>query len=340
MDTVIGRHVHPFVLPDYEEVMTDRGNVAVVQIHQGNSKPHVLQHNERDDIYLRYGDTCKLGTREQSFRLFESGGLVSIEQLPSHGSTLGDLDKRRLKHYFVEISKTIEPDEWQNFSDEDITEWLINRDFMCRVNDGCVCTIGGLVLFGKKPGLRLPQAEFRLTVFPGTDKDYNTDLDNVFGFPFTGLGRPDDSYYEPSVPERILSSLQPHISHEKLDDMTRRRYWDYPKEVLRELVVNAFAHRDWTRNTDIEISAYANRLEIISPGALVNGMTIEKLKAGQRTPRNNNIVSVLRDYSLMEHHGMGIRRKVLPLMRQHNHPEPVFEATDDYFKVILWKKSE
>lgn len=337
MDTVIGRHVHPFVLPDYEEVITDEGKVAVVEIHQGNSKPYVLRHNDREDIYVRYGDTCQLATREQSARLFESGGLVSIEKMPVHGSRLQDLDKRRLQNYFVEIIQVIELGEWQSFSNEHITEWLINRDLICRVNNDCVCTIGGLVLFGVKPDLRLPQSSIRLVIYPGLDKDYKTDLDILLSSPFIGLGQPDDAYIEPSVPERILSALQPHISNDLLDGMTRRKFWDFPKEVIRELTVNAFAHRDWTRNTDIEISVYSDRLEIISPGALVNGMTIEKLKAGQRTPRNNNIVSVLRDCGLMEYQGMGIRRKVIPLMKKHNDTEPVFEATEDYFKVTLWK---
>ena len=339
MDTVIGRHVHPFVLPDYEEITTGEGKVAVVEIYQGNSKPYVLRHNNREDIYVRYGDTCQLATREQSARLFESDGLISIEKMPVHGSGLQDLDKRRLQNYFVEISQVIDLSEWQSFNDEDITEWLIKRDLMCSVDDDCVCTIGGLALFGLKPDLRLPQSAIRLAIFPGLDKDYNTELDIVIGSPFVGLGRPDDTYNEPPVPERVLSTLQPHISKEKLDRMTRRRYWDYPEDVIRELVVNAFAHRDWTRNTDIEISAYADRMEIISPGALVNGMTIDKLKAGQRTPRNNNIVSVLRDCGLMEHQGMGIRRKVIPLMKKHNDTEPSFEATEDYFKVTLRKKS-
>lgn len=339
MDTVIGRHVHPFVLPDYEEITTGEGKVAVVEIHQGNSKPYVLRHNKREDIYVRYGDTCQLATREQSARLFESGGLISIEKMPVYGSALKDLDRRRLQNYFVEISQVIEPGEWQGFSDHDVIEWLINRDFMRQLDDDCVCTIGGMVLFGMKPALRLPQSGIRVTVFPGLDKDYNTGLDIVVGSPFVALGRPDDIYHEPPVPERILSALQPHISKDKLDGMTRRRYWDYPKDVIRELVVNAFAHRDWTRNTDIEISLYADRMEIISPGALVNGMTIDKLKAGQRVSRNNNIVSVLRDCGLMEHQGMGIRRKVIPLMKKHNDTEPVFEATEDYFKVTLWKKS-
>ena len=56
---------------------------------------------------------------------------------------LKDLDRRRLQNYFVEISQVIEPGEWQGFSDHDIVEWLINRDFMRQLDDDCVCTIRG-----------------------------------------------------------------------------------------------------------------------------------------------------------------------------------------------------
>ncbi len=77
----------------------------------------------------------------------------------------------------------------------------------------------------------------------------------------------------------------------------------YPLNALREWVINACAHRDWTRFVDIEIGVYANRLEIISPGALQNSMTIEKMKAGQRSPRNPIIVEILRDYGYVDARG-------------------------------------
>ncbi len=343
MDMVIGRYVHPHILPDYEEIVHENERVAVVKVPQGSSKPYVLRHNDRDEIYMRYGDTCRIASREQRARLFESGGLVSVEKMPVHGSGLEDLDQKRLRDYFVNLSGVIDEQEWQDFSKKDIVNWLTNRDLMrCEEDGDCVCTISGMALFGLgvKAKLRLPQASIRLAVFPGTDKDYNPLLDTVISPPFTRLGKPEDSYSEPSVPDRVLSYLQPHTSEERLDDgVTRERHWDYPREVIRELVVNAFAHRDWTKNTDIEVSVYADRMEIISPGALVNGMTVEKVKAGQRAPRNQNMVNVLRDYGLMEHQGMGIRRKVVPLMKEHNGREPDCEATEDHFKVTLWKKS-
>jgi ATP-dependent DNA helicase RecG len=56
---------------------------------------------------------------------------------------------------------------------------------------------------------------------------------------------------------------------------------DYPEDAIRETIVNAIAHRDYTiSGTDIELSIYSNRLEVISPGRLLNTVTIERMKAG------------------------------------------------------------
>ena len=136
---------------------------------------------------------------------------------------------------------------------------------------------------------------------------------------------------------QIIALLRPYISKEKLQDTTRKRFWDYPKEVLREVFVNAFIHRDWTKQDYVRIIAYSNRLVIRSPGALPNGMTEEKIKNGEQTPRNPKCVRIFRDYGYMEDQGMGIRRIVIPLMKEKNESEPEFEAAENYFQVTLWK---
>ena len=117
--------------------------------------------------------------------------------------------------------------------------------------------------------------------------------------------------------------------------MRREAAWSYPQEAIREAVANALAHRDWTRSTEIEVTVYADRMEIVSPGALPNTMSVEKMVAGQRSPRNPIITDVLRDYGYVDARGMGVRRKIIPLMREQNGVEAVFEATDDYLKVVL-----
>jgi ATP-dependent DNA helicase RecG len=104
---------------------------------------------------------------------------------------------------------------------------------------------------------------------------------------------------------------------------------------VREGVVNAFAHRDWTRLEDVEIVRYSDRLEIKSPGALLNSMTIEKMLVGQRSHRNPVIVEVLRDYGYADARGMGVRKKIVPLVRQQNGVDPEFVATVDYLLVRM-----
>ena len=89
---------------------------------------------------------------------------------------------------------------------------------------------------------------------------------------------------------------------------------------------------------DIEVGLYEDRLEVISPGGLHNSMTVEKMIAGRRYARNNILMETMRDYGYIDHRGMGIRSKVLPLLKTHKHPEPAFEANEDYLKTTLHRK--
>jgi ATP-dependent DNA helicase RecG len=75
----------------------------------------------------------------------------------------------------------------------------------------------------------------------------------------------------------------------------------YPPEVLREAVVNALIHRDYLlSSTDIELAIYSDRLEIISPGRLPNGITPERMRTGCRAARNQLLKDVMRDYVLVQ----------------------------------------
>ena len=113
MDAVIGRCVVPPLIPDYEEVAMDGGVVAVIDVPPGVAKPYAVKRGERLDGYLRLGNTCQLASREQMARLFESGGLVSVEKMPVHGSDAGELDGRRLREYFERILGDDDTGDWQ-----------------------------------------------------------------------------------------------------------------------------------------------------------------------------------------------------------------------------------
>ena len=282
MDTVIGRFIDPQIVPDYDEFVLDDKQVAVVTVPAGSAKPYAVRHQERTDYYIRLGDTVQRAGREQMARLFQSGGLVSVEKMPVHGSSLADLDMRRLEDYFLSV---LGEDGVRTGSAPCSIASCWSRT--SGVPEVRTCSHAGIVLFAREPRRRMPQAGIRLLVFPGTDMDYDANLDEVLDLPFVGLKerRGGRQFVEQSLPNRVLSYLQPHISRERLEGMQRSRHWDYPTEVIRELLVNAFAHRDWTRQTDVQLTVFADRLEVLSPGSLPNGVTVEKAKEGLRVPR-------------------------------------------------------
>ncbi|MDM8537928.1 putative DNA binding domain-containing protein [Desulfobacterales bacterium HSG17] len=331
--------IHPQIIPFYEEIkINDKQIVAVVSIASGLSKPYSVRHNNREDVYIRMGDRSEIASREQQLRLFESGGLLHIETLPVPGAKFEQLDLDRINFYLKHIIEDPEiPDTEEKWIDRLFGMGLMAEDGL----GNKVCSVAGLVCFGIAPRRYLRQSGIRVMSFKGQDKEYQAQLDNILDGPVTARWKITESgrnLVDNGLIEKLSAIIKPFISKEgsEIDEhMRREKKWFYPWPAVREVVVNALIHRDWTRSVDIEVSSYADRLEIISPGKLQNSMTVEKMIAGQRSPRNPLIVEILRDFNYVDARGMGIRTKVIPLMKTYNGKEPIFEATDDYLKVTL-----
>ncbi len=337
---VIQSKIHPMFLPFYSEVRIDeQKTVAIISFPQGISKPYVVRHNGKEDIYIRVGSKSALATREQQMRLFELGGMLHTEVMPVPRTSFDSLDKARLENYLKDVMQ--DPDVPS--SDEAWQQRLLGLGFLAEAAGNICCTIAGLVLFGKSPRRYLKQTGLRVLAFDGVDKSYAALLDEVIDAPM--VGRWDKAPvtrhpFDSGLIERFTQLIKPFITQEAdelIDGVRHSAQWLYPQDAVREAVVNALAHRDWTRFVDIEVSIYSDRMEIISPGALTNSMTIEKMIAGQRSPRNPLIIEVLRDYGYVEHRGMGVRVKIIPLMREFSGKDPKFEATEDYLKTTLYR---
>ncbi len=341
-DTVFGRYVHPVILPYYEEVLMDNAKrIAVITIENEPLKPYVVRANDRETAYVRIGSVSRAATREQLGRLCSVSGMIHTEIMPVSRTSFSSLDKARLENYLCDIIN--DPDV--PASDVAWVKRLKALGFMTDgVTDEAVCTIAGLLLFGIRPRQIMKQAGFRLMFFNSLNKEYQAQMDKVLDAPMVGRFQVEDNnrrLIDAGLIEKCLESIEPFITEEpnEIDENFRRvTKWLYPYEAIRELIINALGHRDWTRFGDIEISGYKDRLEIISPGALPNSMTVEKMLAGQRSARNNIIVEVLRDYGYVDARGMGVRTKVLPAMKSQG-KEPEFIATEDYLKTILLKIS-
>ena len=332
--------IHPMILPFYEEVKLDDGKtVAVVSFPIGISKPYVLRHSGKEEIYIRVGTTSRLATREQQMRLFELGGMLHTEVMPVPRTDMSCLDDARLMNYIRDILR--DPDVPQ--STEAWQARLLGLGFLTEAAGNICCTIAGLILFGKNPRRYLKQAGLRVMAFQGDDKEYQAALDEIIDGPMVGrwdIDQGDKRLVDGGVIERFMEAMTPFISQESAyvnEELRRETQWFYPLEAVREALINALAHRDWTRFVEIEVSAYSNRLEIISPGTLPNSMTVEKMKAGQRSPRNTIVMEVLRDYGYVDYRGMGVRTKIVPLTKALTGKEPEFELTEDYLKTVLYR---
>lgn len=332
--------IHPMILPYYEEMQLDDGKVvAVVSFPIGISKPYVVRHSGKEEIYIRVGSTSRLATREQQMRLFELGGMLHAEVMPVPRTDMSCLDDARLINYVRDILRDPDvpqsPEQWQ--------ARLLGLGFLTEAAGNICCTIAGLILFGKSPRRYLKQAGLRVLVFVSDDKEYQAVLDDILDGPMVGrwdIENGNKRLIDGGIIERFMEAMTPFISEESGDvneELRRETKWFYPLEAVREVLINALAHRDWTRFVEIEVSGYSNRLEVISPGALTNSMTIEKMKAGQRSPRNTLVMEVLRDYGYVDYRGMGVRTKVVPLTKALTGKEPEFEATEDYLKTTLYR---
>ena len=151
----------------------------------------------------------------------------------------------------------------------------------------------------------------------------------------------DDPSFEGGLVDRAWDFVRRNTTPTaRFEGLRRIDRWEFPESVIREALVNALVHRDYSIvGTDIMLSIHPNRLEIESPGRLPNTVTVEGIKAGARYARNQTLVNVMRDYGYVESRGMGVRNKIIPGMRAHNGTEPDFVEAEHRFTIRLWKEA-
>lgn len=319
--------ITPAIIPSFQYVKYAEKQIAVIEIGIGIAKPYAVRDGERLTYYIRVGSTSRIADTQQLRRLFQSSTAIHVETMPVNGAAYEHLDFELIKSYFRDVRQF---DDTPDDNDEE--EWrrlLINNDFMTQTEHGTlVGTIVGTVLFAQTPAHFLPAATVSAVAYKGTKKDYDTAERNDFNLPLS----PD------SLAKELMLFGQRHLSYEKLrNHLQRKRYWSIPPEALRETLMNALVHRDYTQPGTIEFSIYSDRVEIVSPGSLPNTVTVERMKAGCRVPRNPILIQTMKDYGLVEHMGMGVRNKIIKSMKENSGEEPEFITNEFEIKVILRK---
>lgn len=323
--------IRPAIIPFFEMVrgVKDNHDVAIVRVTRGYDV-HALWHNNSNKYQIRVGTQSREATQEELARLFQQRGSVRAELRPVSGATLANLDRRRLRNYFADIRQQDVPD------DKDEEAWqslLINTEVM--TEEGV--TVGGMLLFGTTPNRFLPHAGIDAVAYPGTEQDYDAQERTALRGPLTPLLSERDDFVENGLVEQALDFVRRNTPVVFVVQGGRRvERPAYPRDALREGIVNALIHRDYLlTSTDVELALYSDRLEIVSPGRLPNGITPDHMRFGTRAARNQLLKDVMRDYRYLEHMGMGIPRKIVRGMREHNGTEPDLVELDERFIIRL-----
>ncbi|MBN3534796.1 RNA-binding domain-containing protein [Mycoplasma procyoni] len=119
--------------------------------------------------------------------------------------------------------------------------------------------------------------------------------------------------------------------------VSREELSDYPEKALREAIVNAFCHRDWSVESNIFLKFYLDRLEVFSPGGISGNLTFEDIKNGHIGTRNANIINLLTKIGVTENYASGIKRII---GEYENFPKaPVFSITKNSFLVVIFNRN-
>jgi ATP-dependent DNA helicase RecG len=365
--------VRPELIPYFEvlrEIEPGR-DIAIVQVERGWAAHHVW-HDQHRAYYIRVGSLSREASPEELERLFQQRGAFRIEIRPVSGSSIKDLDRRRLRDYFERLrSQQVPPDEppteWRErieaeakredrerwtqivesreraWNEEAAAGWeslLVNTELL-HESEKHPATVAGLLLFGKNPNRLLPQAGIDAAAYPGLEKDYGARERQTLRGPMVALRAADGSLVEAGLVEQAVAFVRRNteVTVRLQEGATRQEQWDYPEEAVREAIVNGLVHRDYLLSgTDIELSIYQDRLEVISPGRLPNGITPDRMRTGCRSARNQLLKDVMRDCGYLEHMGMGVPRKIVRAMREQKGTEPDLIEEGEHFTVRLWKE--
>ena len=310
-------NVVPPVIPEISFLNAEGKKVLHVVIDKGKFKPYKVKHTNK--YYIRAGSVCIEPTNEELIRLFQNGAQLHFEASRLPGTSTRNIDLLQFRLYCTEYRGM----EWED--EADTGKLLYNFQV---IDENGELTAGGALFFAKDVSRLLPQAGIDMNLFDGLDqtadiKDYKS--------------------ADATIPALIAAAetfvkFNTRTEAAFNEDETRRvdRH-DYEPFVVRELVVNAFMHRDWSIfGQKIRLNLFADRLEVFSPGSIPNTLNLSRALAGISYYRNPLIAQMLKDYNLAEKAGRGLQ-KIMKFYERNNLKPPIFDATDAYFKVILYK---
>lgn len=314
-------NIIPPVIPAFETIAIEGKKIVKITLNEGLEKPY---RTKQGKYLIRTGTTKRQASREELARLFQNSLVCHNDDRGISGTMPEMLDIDKLRKYF---STTYELDI-SELTDEETQQLFINASVLSPAFDTVAATVVGLLFFGRTdvkpipPGERfLPHAGITLVHYADESQEEILDRFQTYG-PC------------PEMIDSVLHKIKLNWWQRSRINGLKRDETTFPEKVFRELLVNAVIHRDYTIHSPIFIKMFPQAVEVISPGRLVNTVTIEKMQVGISIPRNPFIMKFMENYRYADRLGRGIPM-IINYVRRHDYLQLSLSEEDERFLVKL-----
>ena len=259
--------VRPTIYIQTEVVCCDNKSFLVCSVDEGRNKPYK---NLQGEIWVKQGaDKRRITENTEILALFQDSGVYHPDAEGVQGTSFADLDRYAIDDYLQKVYATTLDGFGGN------SEQVLRNIHILHPNG--TTTLAGYLCFGKHPEFHCPTCMVKAVAFYGNDitgthyRDTKEILGNML------------QLYDKSM---AFLKANLHNLQETGASFNTLGKLEIPQEVLEEVLQNALVHRDLLRSAPIRIFVFDNRVEVISPGALAGGLTVEDIRKGKTYQRN------------------------------------------------------
>ncbi len=296
--------IYPFILPEVEIITVEGKSLLVVRVAHWKGPFYIKREGIPRGVYIRLGSSSRPAGPEFVAELQRLVTNVSYDQQPLTDLSCNDL-------------------ETGSFHNK---EKLQSLGLLVRAMGRLVPTVGSIILFGKnKERERLvPDARVSCARFLGNTKANILDRYEVEGPILNAIEQ---------VPKFIARNTR---LSSQFGEIKRKDIPEYPMPAIREALINALVHADYSiTGSHIQIAIFDDRLEIQNPGMFPFGFTFEDLKAGISRVRNRVIARTFHSLQYMEEWGSGYKR-IMETCHSEGYPEPKWEEIGTSIRVTFY----
>jgi len=313
----------PTILPDITLQTVEDKTVLVVEIFPGKMRPYYIKSKGMvSGTYVRSAGTTRPVADYMLKELILEGQnrYYDCEVCEGLTATPEDIERLCAEMKVTAIRNTLSEGEKLNV--KDVTQNVLISWGVLAEKDGAVVPANAYALLTGQARL---QPVIQCAVFKGKDRAYFVDRRE----------------FEGSIQDQMEAAFQYVLEKinrgMRIQGMYRQDRYELPVDSVREMIANSVAHRSYLEPGNIQVALFDDRLEVTSPGMLLNGVSIKKMKEGYSKPRNRAIASAFSYMKIIEKWGSGIPR-ILRECSEYGLPEPEFIDFDGDFRVNMYRQ--